>query len=70
MCHLSHAYADGASLYFTFLCRARSGEELDQWRALKTAACEAIVAERRRRSPITTPSASITRHTCARRSVR
>ena len=22
MCHLSHAYADGASLYFTFVCRA------------------------------------------------
>ncbi len=23
MCHLSHAYRDGASLYFTFLARAR-----------------------------------------------
>ncbi len=44
MCHLSHAYRDGASLYFTFVCRARRGEELDQWRALKTAACEAIVS--------------------------
>ncbi|MFL5906322.1 MAG: FAD-binding oxidoreductase [Solirubrobacterales bacterium] len=43
MCHVSHAYADGASLYFTFLTRARRGEELDQWRAAKTAACEAIV---------------------------
>jgi alkyldihydroxyacetonephosphate synthase len=43
MCHVSHAYADGASLYFTFLTRARPGEELDQWRAAKTAACEAIV---------------------------
>jgi alkyldihydroxyacetonephosphate synthase len=42
-CHVSHAYADGASLYFTFLTRARQGEELDQWRAAKTAACEAIV---------------------------
>jgi len=46
MCHLSHAYADGASLYFTFFARARPGEELDQWRAAKTAACEAIVATR------------------------
>jgi len=46
MCHLSHAYADGASLYFTFLARARRGEEIEQWRAAKTAACEAIVAAR------------------------
>ncbi len=44
LCHLSHAYADGASLYFTFLCRAQGGEELEQWRAIKSAACEAIVA--------------------------
>lgn len=43
MCHLSHAYRDGASLYFTFLCRARSDGELEQWRAIKAAACEAIV---------------------------
>jgi alkyldihydroxyacetonephosphate synthase len=43
-CHLSHAYPDGASLYFTFLTRARRGEELEQWRRAKTAACEAIVA--------------------------
>jgi alkyldihydroxyacetonephosphate synthase len=44
MCHLSHAYPDGASLYFTFICRARPGGELEQWRRAKTAACEAIVA--------------------------
>ena len=43
-CHLSHAYADGASLYFTFISRSRHGAELEQWRAVKTAACEAIVA--------------------------
>jgi alkyldihydroxyacetonephosphate synthase len=42
--HLSHAYADGASLYFTFVARAKSGEEVDQWRAVKRAASEAIVA--------------------------
>jgi alkyldihydroxyacetonephosphate synthase len=42
--HLSHAYADGASLYFTFIARARSGEELEQWRQVKGAASEAIVA--------------------------
>jgi alkyldihydroxyacetonephosphate synthase len=44
-CHLSHAYADGASLYFTFIARARQGEEVEQWRRVKRAACEAIVAE-------------------------
>ncbi len=43
-CHLSHAYADGASLYFTFFARARRGEEFEQWRRAKTAACEAIVS--------------------------
>ena len=44
LCHLSHAYADGASLYFTFIARARRGEEIEQWRAVKRAASEAIVA--------------------------
>jgi len=43
-CHLSHAYADGASLYFTFISRSRRGEEIEQWRAVKRAASEAIVA--------------------------
>jgi alkyldihydroxyacetonephosphate synthase len=43
-CHLSHAYADGASLYFTFIARSRHGEELEQWRRVKQAASEAIVA--------------------------
>jgi alkyldihydroxyacetonephosphate synthase len=43
-CHLSHAYADGASLYFTFIARSRHGAELDQWRQVKRAASEAIVA--------------------------
>ena len=43
-CHLSHAYADGASLYFTFIARVRRGEEIAQWQAVKRAASEAIVA--------------------------
>jgi alkyldihydroxyacetonephosphate synthase len=43
-CHLSHAYADGASLYFTFVSRARLEDPIAQWRAVKTAACDAIVA--------------------------
>ncbi len=44
LCHLSHAYRDGASLYFTFLWPLRRGGEVGQWRALKDAACEAIIA--------------------------
>jgi alkyldihydroxyacetonephosphate synthase len=43
-CHLSHAYPDGASLYFTFVARARRGDEIEQWAAVKRAAAEAIVA--------------------------
>ncbi|MGH2988265.1 MAG: FAD-linked oxidase C-terminal domain-containing protein, partial [Solirubrobacterales bacterium] len=42
-CHISHAYRDGASLYFTFLARRRPGAEIEQWRAVKEAASEAIV---------------------------
>jgi alkyldihydroxyacetonephosphate synthase len=42
--HLSHAYADGASLYFTFVCRALEGAADEQWHAVKRAASEAIVA--------------------------
>ncbi len=43
MCHLSHAYPDGASLYFTVLARRRPGQELEQWRDVKSTACQAIV---------------------------
>jgi alkyldihydroxyacetonephosphate synthase len=44
MCHISHLYPDGASLYFTFLARQEEGAELEQWRSVKAAACDAIVA--------------------------
>jgi alkyldihydroxyacetonephosphate synthase len=43
MCHISHLYETGASLYFTFLARQREGEEIAQWQAVKRAACEAIL---------------------------
>jgi len=43
LCHVSHVYRDGASLYFTWICAARQGAEIEQWRAIKSAACEAIV---------------------------
>jgi alkyldihydroxyacetonephosphate synthase len=44
MCHLSHVYETGASLYFTLIARQREGAELEQWRAVKQAAGEAIMA--------------------------
>lgn len=44
MCHVSHLYPTGASLYFTFLARRQGGAELEQWRAAKRAASDAIAA--------------------------
>jgi alkyldihydroxyacetonephosphate synthase len=44
MCHVSHLYPSGGSLYFTFLARHERDDPLGQWRAAKTAASEAIVA--------------------------
>jgi alkyldihydroxyacetonephosphate synthase len=46
LCHISHIYPTGASLYFTFLARAEPRTALEQWRAAKTAASEAIAAQR------------------------
>lgn len=43
MCHVSHLYETGASLYFTFLAAQREGQEIEQWQAIKRVACEAIV---------------------------
>lgn len=43
MCHVSHLYETGASLYFTFLARQREDAELDQWQLVKRAAGDAIV---------------------------
>jgi alkyldihydroxyacetonephosphate synthase len=45
MCHVSHLYPSGASLYFTFLARQEEGAELAQWAAAKRAAGDAIVAQ-------------------------
>ena len=44
MCHVSHLYETGASLYFTYIARQRAGAEAEQWAAVKHAAAEAIVA--------------------------
>lgn len=43
MCHISHVYPTGASLYFTVVAGQR-GNPIEQWRAAKAAACDAIVA--------------------------
>ena len=42
MCHVSHLYETGASLYFTFLAARRAEDEIGQWRAVKEAASRAI----------------------------
>ena len=44
MCHVSHLYRSGASLYYTFIARQEEGAELEQWLAAKTAASDAILA--------------------------
>lgn len=43
MCHVSHVYHDGASLYFTFAGRQTPGRELEQWAEAKRAATDCIV---------------------------
>jgi alkyldihydroxyacetonephosphate synthase len=44
MCHISHAYPTGASLYFTVVARAGS-DPIAQWAAAKRAASEAIIGQ-------------------------
>jgi alkyldihydroxyacetonephosphate synthase len=43
LCHVSHVYANGASLYFT-VAAAQSDDPIEQWRRAKAAAAEAIAA--------------------------
>jgi len=43
LCHVSHAYRDGASLYFTFMGRQREGDELVQWEGIKVAVTKAFL---------------------------
>ena len=43
MCHVSHLYPTGASLYFTYFARQQAGAELEQWQAAKAAASGAIM---------------------------
>ncbi len=43
MCHVSHLYETGASLYFTFIARQIEDDEIGQWRTVKDAASRAIL---------------------------
>ncbi len=51
LCHISHVYPTGASLYFTVVAGQR-GNPIEQWRKAKTAASEAMMRS----------SATITHH--------
>jgi alkyldihydroxyacetonephosphate synthase len=42
LCHISHVYPTGASLYFTVVAGQR-GNPLEQWHKAKTAASDAMV---------------------------
>ncbi len=42
LCHISHVYPTGASLYFTVVAGQR-GNPIEQWRTAKTAASDAMV---------------------------
>ncbi|GAA0703325.1 FAD-binding oxidoreductase [Kitasatospora atroaurantiaca] len=43
MCHISHVYPTGASLYFTVVA-AQQGDPIEQWAVVKRAVCDTIVA--------------------------
>ena len=42
-CRFTHVYPDGVAPYYTFLGPARRGEELKQWKQLKSVASDAVV---------------------------
>jgi len=44
LCHISHAYLEGASLYYTFLAPQKIGREIEQWETIKAAVTSAFVA--------------------------
>ncbi|MDE2494291.1 MAG: FAD-binding oxidoreductase [Alphaproteobacteria bacterium] len=44
MCHVSHSYTDGASLYFTYIFPRTLDGDVVQWKTIKKAATDAIVA--------------------------
>ena len=69
LCHASHLYPTGASLYFTVFAAQDRDDPAGQWQRAKQAAMDAIVA-RGGRSRTTTRSAPTTRRGCRPRSAR
>ena len=43
-CRFTHVYPDGPAPYYTFIAPGRPGRELEQWRAIKEAASDALAA--------------------------
>ncbi len=43
-CRFTHVYPDGPAPYFTVLARARRGEEVEEWLAVKRAVSDAVLA--------------------------
>lgn len=43
LCHISHVYETGASLYFTMMTAQEKGNEIEQWMHLKQVVSEAIL---------------------------
>lgn len=41
-CHISHVYAEGASLYYTFAAKQNQSNEIEQWQIIKNSASDAI----------------------------
>jgi len=44
-CRFSHAYPDGPAPYFAFHGEGRKGALIDEWRAIKAAASDAVIGE-------------------------
>ncbi len=42
-CRFTHVYPDGPAPYYTFLAPGRAGAELEQWRAIRVAATDAVL---------------------------
>jgi alkyldihydroxyacetonephosphate synthase len=42
-CRVTHVYPDGPAPYFTFHARGRHGALIEQWRAIKSAALDAVI---------------------------
>jgi alkyldihydroxyacetonephosphate synthase len=43
-CRFTHVYVDGPAPYYTFVGAGRQGSEIEQWREIKHAASEAVLA--------------------------